>query len=306
MPGTSIYGVALMDTNRPAEQEIAPENPVLNEDAAQSTEIEANSFRIAGRMVFASIVIGTLAIGVAGWAATAELSGAVIAPGSVVVERNTKKVQHSDGGIVAKINVKDGDSVKAGEVLVVLDDTQIKAELSVVRGQLIELTARKARLTAEVAGDDKIVYPADFVTSSKHAKEVADGERRLFRETRTNILSQQEQLSLRIEQLEHEIKGIDSQQIAKHGQLVLIRKELEKITSLYNKKLTSVTRLYALEREEKRLSGEYAGLSAQIARTKGKISETRVQMLAAEQTAKLDAQRELRSTDAKAERTARA
>jgi len=104
---------------------------------------------------------------------------------------------------------------------------------------------------------------------------------------------------VRIDQLQHEINGIESQRVAKHGQLVLIRKELEKITGLYEKKLTSVTRLYALEREEKRLTGEYAGLTAQIARTKGKISETRVQMLAAEQSAKLDAQRELRSTDAK-------
>ncbi len=87
--------------------------------------------------------------GVGGWAATTELSGAVIAPGTIVVESNVKKVQHPTGGVVGEILVKEGGEVEAGQVVLRLDDTVTRATLGVVRSQLDELTAREARLLAE-------------------------------------------------------------------------------------------------------------------------------------------------------------
>ncbi len=78
------------------------------------------------------IVVAFLVIGVGGWAGTTELSGALIAQGSIVVDTNVKKVQHPTGGVVGKVNVRDGDRVKAGEILVQLDDTVTRANLAVV------------------------------------------------------------------------------------------------------------------------------------------------------------------------------
>ena len=90
--------------------------------------------------------------GVGGWAATTEFAGAVIAPGSLVVESNVKKVQHPTGGVVGELRVRDGDRVKAGDVVVRLDETVTRANLAIVTKSLDELAARQARLEAERDG----------------------------------------------------------------------------------------------------------------------------------------------------------
>ena len=97
--------------------------------------------------------------GVGGWAAMAQLSGAVIASGFVVVESNVKKVQHPTGGIVGQIFVKEGSVVEEGQIVVRLDDTVPRANLGVIRSQLDELIARQARLTAERDNAEAISFP---------------------------------------------------------------------------------------------------------------------------------------------------
>src|SRR5687768_13336045 len=92
------------------------------------------------------VIVLILAGGVGGWAATMKLSGALIAQGSVVVDSNVKKVQHPTGGIVGELRVRDGDRVKLGDIVVKLDDTVTRANLSIVTKGLSELAARKARL----------------------------------------------------------------------------------------------------------------------------------------------------------------
>ena len=100
-----------------------------------------------------SVVI-VLACGLGGWASTAEISGALIAPGAIVVESNVKKVQHPTGGVVGELLAHDGDIVKAGDVVVRLDDTVTKANLAIVTKNLNGLWARAARLEAEQQGLD--------------------------------------------------------------------------------------------------------------------------------------------------------
>jgi HlyD family secretion protein len=257
----------------------------------------APSFPIGRHIAFATLVIGFLAIGVGGWAATAKLAGAVIAPGSFVVERNVKKVQHSYGGIVSEIAVKNGDRVAAGDVLMRFDPTQIQAELGVITAQLIELTARKARLAAERDNRDTVVMPVGFVEQGSDAQDAAAGELRLFEEMRRTRESQKGQLRLRIEQLNEEIVGLSAQRTAKGGELELIKRELEQVRLLHKKQLTAVTRVYAMEREEKRLGGEHGGLTAQVARAKGQINEIGLQILAVDENSRAQAQRELRAIE---------
>lgn len=256
-------------------------------------------FAITRQVIFASLIIALLGIGVGGWAATASLQGAVIAPGSFVVERNVKKVQHQYGGIVAAIHVKDGDRVAAGDVLLRLDPTQINAEIAILTSQIVELTARAARLAAERDSLPAIVFPAGFLAQGEEAQAAADGEDRLFAENRRTRESQKEQLRLRIAQLEEEITGLTAQRDAKSGEIGLIRRELEQVRALHAKQLTAVSRVYAMEREEQRLGGELGGLIAQIARAKGQISEINVQVLAVDETARAQAQRELRMIEGK-------
>lgn len=257
------------------------------------------TFSTRGHMLFGALVMALLVLGIGGWAASAHLSGAVIASGTVAVERHVKKVQHRDGGIVSLINVRNGDQVEAGSVLLRLDDTQIRAEIAIIDGQLTEFAARTARLVAERDGQDQFVLPADFVNTRKDADAVVSSEQRLFNENRKTRASHKEQLSLRIEQLDVEISGLTVQRDAKKGELELIEKELAQIRKLHSEHLTPVSRVYSMEREAKRLGGEHGALVAQIARAQGQISEIKVQLIGIDQTMRSDAQREIRSIEVK-------
>ncbi|MEQ1695401.1 MAG: HlyD family type I secretion periplasmic adaptor subunit [Hyphomicrobiaceae bacterium] len=268
-------------------------------DQAAAGALGDSAFSVSGHIWRASLVAAFLVFGVGGWAAIAELQGAVIAPGTFVVERNVKKVQHSYGGIVSQINVKNGDRVESGQVVIKLDSTQIGAEMGVIKSQLVELIARGARLAAERDNLPNIVWPNAFIQTYSNAQETANGEIRLFEENRSAKEGQKQQLRLKIEQIKEEITGLSAQRDAKSSELQIIEKELKDVRAMFAKQLTTATRLNSLEREATRLAGDHGGLVAQIARAKGQINEINVQILSVDENMRANAQKELRAIDAK-------
>ena len=257
------------------------------------------AFSVSRHMAFASGVMAMLIFGFGGWAYFAELSGAVVAPGTFVVERNVKKVQHSYGGIVSEINVKNGDRVSDGQILAKLDATQIGAEMGVIKSQLVEMIARAARLTAERDNLADIVWDSEFFQKYPDAEAAANGEIRLFEENKAAKDGQKEQLRSKIVQIKEEIIGLTSQRDAKNGEIQIIQKELKDVRDMFSKQLTTATRLNGLEREATRLGGDHGGLVAQIARAKGQISEINVQIISVDENIRANAQKELRAIDAK-------
>src|SRR5262245_30584709 len=153
------------------------------------------------------LIVGLLSGGVGGWAATTDIAGAVIAPGYLVVESNVKKVQHPTGGVVGEIRARDGDRVKGGDIVVRLDETVTRANLSIVIKGLDELEARKARLETERDGAETITFPKELLerASEPALANTLASERRLFDIRRTARIGQQAQLRQRIGQLEEEI-----------------------------------------------------------------------------------------------------
>ncbi|MEZ5842832.1 MAG: HlyD family type I secretion periplasmic adaptor subunit [Hyphomicrobiaceae bacterium] len=278
-------------------------NPTASPAAAMPTGLAAAkptpTFSVGWHIMAGILAMVLLVFVVGGWAAMASLASAVVAHGTVVVERNVKKVQHLDGGIVAAIDVKEGDRVKAGQVVVRLDDTQTRAELGVIQSQLIELAGRRVRLIAERDGLTAIVFPADFDAMGTEAPGVRKGETRLFQENLRTREAQKLQLTYRVTQLEEETGGLKAQRDSKASEIALIRKELAQVVDLQRRQLTSITRVYALERQLARLVGEHGALVAQIARTAGQISEIKLQIIAIDQTARTDAQKELRAAEAR-------
>lgn len=256
------------------------------------------TYGVAWRLALALIAIVVMFGGVGSWAVTAELAGAVISRGTVVVDRYSKRVQHRDGGIVAAINVKNGDAVEENAVLIRLDDTQVRSELAVIQSQIMELLGRMARLSAEQELASTIVFPATL-TAQAAAAPVLAGKSRLFAHNKVMRESQEQQLRQRIEQLGQERMGYGVQRNAKINELVLIRKELQGSRSLLEMKLTPVTRVYALEREETRIDGDRGNLITQEARVAGQIAEIQQQILTLHQTARTEAQRELRTAEAR-------
>ena len=255
-----------------------------------------------GRHIFAGVVlVAVLAIGLGGWASTAEISGALIAQGSVVVDSNVKKVQHPTGGVVGEVRAHDGDRVKAGDILVRLDETVTRANLSIVTKGLNELYARKARLAAERDGADTLAVPRELAgnVNDRDFNEALASERKLFELRRTARLGQKEQLQQRVKQLQEQITGLTAQQDAKSKEMSLIDQELQGVRDLWAKNLVQLNRLTSLEREEARLQGERGSLIAAAAEAKGKIAEIQLQILQVDQEFTSDVAKELRETDSK-------
>jgi HlyD family secretion protein len=252
-------------------------------------------------LVAAIVVVLVLVIGVGGWAATAVISGAIVASGSIVVDSNVKKVQHLTGGIVGELRVRDGDRVRAGDIVVRLDETVTRANLAIVTKGLDELTARKARLESERDGSDTIIFPAQLLAGAGDPDRAAamDSERKLFNLRRTARNGQKAQLRERIAQFQEEITGLIAQQDSKAKEIALLERELAGVRELWKQNLVQLTRLTALEREAARLDGERGQLIAAAAQAKGKIAETTLQILQIDQDIASDVAKELREVDGK-------
>src|SRR5262245_12091994 len=175
-----------------------------------------------------------LVVGVGGWATTTEISGAVVAPGQLVVNSNVKKVQHPTGGVVGELRVRDGNRVNAGDIVVRLDDTQTRANLAIVTKALDENAARQAREEAERDGADAVVFPQDLL-ERMHNSDVAravNGERKQFETRRSAREGQRSQLRERIAQLKEETGGYQAQIDSKNNQIAWITKELKGVNDL--------------------------------------------------------------------------
>jgi HlyD family secretion protein len=256
---------------------------------------------IRRHIIVGCAVVAFLAIGLGGWASTAEISGALIAQGYLVVDSNVKKVQHPTGGVVGEVRARDGDRVKAGDILVRLDETVTRANLAIVSKSLTELYARKARLAAERDGADSVATPKELAerADDPDVQEALTSERKLFELRRKTRLGQKEQLQQRIKQLNEQIGGLIAQQDAKSKEMSLIDQELKGVRDLWAKNLVQINRLTSLEREEARLQGERGQLIAAAAEARGKIVETELQILQVDQELSSDVAKELRETDSK-------
>lgn len=267
-----------------------------------SKSSDSQSHRSIRRHALAGLVIvAILGGGVGGWAGTMKLSGALIAPGSVVVDSNVKKVQHPTGGIVGELRVRDGDRVKSGDVVVRLDDTVTRANLAIVTKGLNELTARKARLESERDGAASIDFPADLLSrmSDPDVASAINSERKLFDLRRSARVGQKEQLRQRIEQLKEEARGYRAQQEAKTKEIELIEREMVGVRDLWKQKLIPINRVTELERQAARLEGESAQLIAQTAQIGGKIAETELQIIQIDRDLSSEVAKETREIDGK-------
>jgi HlyD family secretion protein len=239
-------------------------------------------------------VVALLAGGGGGLTATTEVSGAVIAPGVMVVDTNVKKVQHPTGGVVGELRVRDGDEVKAGDVVVRLDETVTQANLAIVVNGLTELWARQGRLEAERDGAKTITFLPEIAREAdREVARVMAGEQALFETRRRAREGQKAQLKERIGQLKEQINGLDDQIRAKKREIELIHQELEGVRDLWRKNLVQIQRVTALERDAARLEGERGSLVSSIAQTKGKITETELQILQIDQDLRTEVGKEL-------------
>jgi HlyD family secretion protein len=239
--------------------------------------------------------------GLGGWAVVTELSGAVVAPGSIVVDSHVKKVQHPTGGVVGEIRVRDGDRVRAGDLVIRLDETVARANLAMVSKSLDELAARQSRLEAERDGLAQITIPSGLKgrINEPDLASIVQGESHLFETRREARAGQKAQLKERIAQLQEQIDGTSLQASAKADEIQLIQDELTGVEQLWRKNLVPISRVTALKREETRLRGERGQLISNIAQARGRISETALQIIQVDQDLRSEVSKELREVQAK-------
>lgn len=232
------------------------------------------------------IFVGVCAIclvfgGAGGWSAIVPLASAVIAAGQVTVDSNRKRIQHLEGGIVADIQVRDGDEVKAGDVLLSLDATRAQASLAIMQASLREELAKEARLIAERDRTDHITWPEalDAARDDPSVKALIASQSAIFASRGLTLKGETEILAERVEQLKQEIVGLKAQRAAGDGQTALIREELEALMSLFARGQTTKRRLLTLQREAEKLKGDHGKLTADIARANRAIGETKLEVI---------------------------
>ncbi|MFY8142544.1 MAG: HlyD family type I secretion periplasmic adaptor subunit [Caulobacter sp.] len=225
-------------------------------------------------------IIALTFVGLLGWAAFAPLDSAVIANGVVSAEGNRKTVQHLEGGLLSKILVREGDKVKAGQLLFELDPTQANAAAGITRNQYVALKAMEARLLAERDQRASISFPADLLSQRADpmvARAIAD-EQAQFSERRQTIQGQVDLMNAQRAQYQSEIEGIDRQTQGLKDQLGFIEDELTDLRKLYDKGLVPRPRLLALEREQASLSGSIGRLTADRSKAVQGAGETQLKI----------------------------
>jgi len=248
----------------------------------------------------AAIIVAFFAIG-GGWAATAPLSGAAIAPGVISPEGSRQRVQHLEGGIIQEIRVREGDRVAAGDVLVSLAGVGAQAEAGQLTGRLRALAATEARLHAERTGAAAISFadPALADTRDPEVKKLIEQQNNQFATRKANDQSQESILDQRIAQLRQQIAGAEKQLESVRRQNELIRQEITVVKDMVEKGYERRPRLLALQRSEAELLGQEGELVSRVARAEEQIGETRLQINNVRVKRKEDVDQQLSEVQAK-------
>jgi HlyD family secretion protein len=246
------------------------------------------------------IVVGLLVFGLFATAALIDIRGAVIAFGQVSVESKVKKIAHPTGGVIAEIYVRDGARVKAGDVLMRLDNRVSGVSANVSGEGLDQLLAMRARLEAERDGRGGVAFPAALTQSrDPSARAAMSEEARLFRLRQQARIGMHQQLAERVRQLDQQIRGYQAQIAASQRQTELIAPELAGVRELWEKKLVTINKLNSLERTAVDLDANVASLGANIAQSRARVTEIRQQMIQVDQDARSQAGAELSEVIAK-------
>ena len=252
-------------------------------------------------VTYGLLTLVALVAGFGTWSVMTTISGAIVTSGQIEVEQNRQVVQHPDGGVVATINVAEGDTVAAGDLILTLDGAMIHSELAIVEGQFFEALARRARLEAERDNAAELTFAKDLLKAALQRAEVLEkieGQRRLFEARRESLASQTEQLDKRRDQIEQQIVGIDAQKQALSTQLMLLQQELTDQKVLLEGGLTQASRVLGLQREVASLSGQLGELNATRAQAEGRITETEIEVLRLASDLREEANAQLRDSGA--------
>ena len=242
-----------------------------------------------------------------GWAAFMPLDAGVHAAGTIAVAGNRQSVQHRDGGVITAIHVREGQHVRAGEVLIELSAPELRASERALTSDYLTLLAQRARLLAERSGQRDFAPPAEFASLSPADREIAAQVMQLQRaemHARSGSISaQQSVLGQRAGQLVQQQSGYTSQRASLIEQQRLIAEELDGLKSIAAKGFASMNRVRELERAEAQLKGQQAAMESEYARAGEGIGETKMQSLSVTRQRLEQIESDLKDTQSKLSET---
>lgn len=258
----------------------------------------ANPWRPA-RIGFAVIACFALLLGT--WSVAAPLSGAVISSGSLQVEGRRQHVQHPYGGVVRKINVREAQQVRKGDVLIILSDTQARAKYNVLKQNQLALLAQKARLIAE---RDRVPRP-DFAALMRGRADLTAAAE-FIRNEESILASRNQQYDARLDvikqqivQLQEESVGVKSQIEGLARQADLLAEEMASLRKLAKSKIASRNQVMALESRQSEASAAIASRRAELASEGAKVGEARLRITELKRERISEATAALQALDAK-------
>ncbi|MBB6411985.1 HlyD family type I secretion periplasmic adaptor subunit [Mesorhizobium sangaii] len=258
----------------------SPELNVVPLPVTPPALLEPLPLRLTG-VTCTGFAIMFLFFGVAGgWAALAPLDSAAVAPGVIKVAGDRKLIQHLEGGIIAELNAANGDIVKAGKVLIRLDDTQAKTQLDLIQNRIATRDALAARLRAERDGKAEIEFdPALLANPATAARDAVAAQRDVFSAKHHNLTDEREILSQRHNQIQEEINGLKELIVTEDKQIEAIGGESKDLEGLLKKGLTTRERNLLLKRQQREIEGQRATNTAAIARARSAMAEIDMQIL---------------------------
>lgn len=262
---------------------------------AHTNDDPRKELRIGAAVAFAFFVIFL------GWAAFAPLDAAAFANGQLQVSGQRQSVQHREGGIVSAIRVKEGQKVRAGEVLIELAGGEVRAQENAMASQMVNLLLQRARLEAEQQGSSVVVWPTTFGYVNAPADQVAqskivqEGE---FRARRSLLLAQQNVLTKQSQESAQSAGGYGAQMASSVEQERLITEELDALRTVADKGFVSKSRIRALERAKADLAGQGGQYRANVAEAHLAANANRLREIEADRTYRERATTELKEVSA--------
>jgi HlyD family secretion protein len=245
----------------------------------------AATIRDDGRreVMIGCVIAGAFFILFLGWAATARLDAAAVAQGDVAVAGHRQSVQHKEGGIVSALNVKEGETVQAGDVLIEMAGADAKAQERALSAQVVGLQAQQARLHAEQFGQSSITWPPGFATLKgedlAQAQAAMKVQQTQFQARSAAVASQKSVLRQKTAELAQQVQGFQRQIQATDEQTRLLGEELEGVKSLAAQGYAPQTRVRSLERNQAELGGQRGQYAASVAQAHEQSGEAALQIL---------------------------
>jgi membrane fusion protein, epimerase transport system len=233
--------------------------------------------------------------GFGAWASLAPLNSAALAPGVITVEHYRKTVQHLEGGIIRTLDVHDGDSVRQEQVIATLDDTQWRAQLEVLRGQLYIRVAQEARLAAQRERLPVVHYPEELLVhhTDPRTHEAMRLQDQIFRVRRVAHEGESAVYRRQIEQLRAKVKGLQAQKLSRDRLVESYRGDLNDFRSLLKEGFTEKQKVEELDRALAQNEGQRGALLSDMAASELQVAEIELKILQLQKDLQRDVAKEL-------------